>query len=182
MADAAYYANITEDTTCRTRLVAWHFHCIVWGIARKDLQQRFSWLSGKRKNDGNGTKELPCKIFEGVRPGLRPLDVDAIKPGQLDDVLIYILKSPREQYSLFKNRKASERLGRTVFRQKPRDLRPGIRFKLFQIMNNDLFLDQMLDAGGTGVGVASRIKIRATAELKRRQRAEREPKMSRPGH
>jgi hypothetical protein len=167
MIEPGYFTNITEDNRRRTRELSWHAHVIVWGTSKEELQRRFSWLKGKQK--GNPP---PFRPFIGVRPGLNPLHFKTIIPGTLERVLRHILKSPRKEYSLFKNQVASDKYGRTIFTSKPRPIRPGNQYKLFNVMKTELFLDQMMVSGGAGKAIAQRTKNRSLATFRRRRRAE----------
>jgi hypothetical protein len=105
----------------------------------------------------------------------RAVHQKAIEPGQFGYKLWYILKSPCKEYSLGKRRKPDERTGLARFKQNSRQLRPGHRVALFDLMR-DMYLDELSMAGGEGCELLRRIKYEALREYRNKNgRGDRRP-------
>ena len=98
-----------------------------------------------------------------------------IELGQFGYKLWYILKSPCKEYSIGKRRKPDERTGLAKFKQNSRQLRPGHRVALFNLMRG-MYLDQLAVAGGKGRELLQQIKYEALREYRNKNgRDDRRP-------
>jgi hypothetical protein len=144
----------------RKNVVNWHGHFLVWGITKKALGQHKQKIKSR---------------FTPIMPGLCAVHQKAIEPGQFGYKLWYILKSPCKEYSLGKRRKPDERTGLARFKQNSRQLRPGHRVALFDLMR-DMYLDELSMAGGEGCELLRRIKYEALREYRNKNgRGDRRP-------
>jgi hypothetical protein len=161
MIEPGYYNVIYDESGEKQKNVAsWHGHFLVWGINKKDLMKHFAKAKSR---------------FTSIMPGLCAVHQKAIEPSQFGYKLWYILKSPCKEYSIGKRRKPDEQSGVTRFKQNSRQLRPGIRVKLFNLMR-DIYLDQLAMAGGEGCELLRRIKYKALREYRTKNgRGDRRP-------
>jgi len=151
MIEPGYYNVIYDESgEKRKNVVSWHGHFLVWGISRKDLQRHLKTIKAR---------------FAPIMPSLCAVHQKAIEPGQFGYKLWYILKSPCKEYSIGKHRTPDERTGLARFKQNSRQIRPGIRVKLFNLMR-DLYLDQLSMAGEEGRELLTRIKYESLREYR----------------
>jgi hypothetical protein len=151
MIEPGYYNVIYDESGKKQKNVAsWHGHFLVWGIYKKDLVKHF----GKVKSR-----------FTSIMPGLCAVHQKAIEPGQFGYKLWYILKAPCKEYSIGKRHKPDQRTGLARFKQNLRQLRPGHRVALFNLMR-EMYLDELSMAGGEGCELLRRIKYEALREYR----------------
>ena len=161
MIEPGYYNVIYDEFGEKQKNVAsWHGHFLVWGISKEQLEHHLARIRPR---------------FTPIMPSLCAVHQKAIEPGQFGYKLWYILKSPCKEYSIGKRRKPDERSGVTQFKQNSRQLRPGIRVKLFNLMR-DIYLDQLAMAGGEGCELLRRIKYETLREYRNKNgRGDRRP-------
>jgi hypothetical protein len=100
-------------------------------------------------------------------PGLCAVHKKKIPSDQFGYKLWYIVKSPREEYSIGQRRDPDKRTGSPRFKQNSRNIRPGNRVKLFNNMR-DIYLDQLAMAGGEGRQLLQQIKYEALRDYRRK--------------
>lgn len=150
MIEPGYYTNIYESKDKVNNIVSWHGHFIVWGISDSDLARHLK----KAK-----------RLFTPIMPCRCAVHKKQIEPEQFGYKLWYINKSPRKEYSIGKRKELDEPTGDLIFQQNKRDLRPGNRIKLFNLMCQ-IYLDQLAMAGGVGSELLRKIKYEALREYR----------------
>jgi hypothetical protein len=146
MIEPGYYNVIYDEFGKQQKdVVSWHGHFLVWGISKEQLEHHLA-----RIRPG----------FTPIMPSFCAVHQKAIEPGQFGHKLWYIVKSPCKEYSIGKRRKPDERTGLARFKQNSRQLRPGHRVALFDLMR-DMYLDELSMAGGEGCELLRRIKYEA---------------------
>jgi hypothetical protein len=161
MIEPGYYNVIYDEFGKQQKdVVSWHGHFLVWGISKKQLEHHLARIRPK---------------FTPIMPSFCAVHQKAIEPGQFGYKLWYIVKSPCKEYSIGKRRKPDERTGLARFKQNSRQLRPGIRVKLFNLMR-DMYLDELSMAGGEGCELLRGIKYEALREYRTKNgRGDRRP-------
>jgi hypothetical protein len=145
-----FHAIYDRSDNKRKNVISWHGHVLVWGLRQEDLAQQL-----KRTR----------RLITPIMPGLRAVHQKRIELGQFGYKLWYMTKSPRCEYSIGKRRKPDKKSGKTRYKQNSRNIRPGIRLKLFHIMR-DIYLDQLALAGGDGRELLRKIKYEALREYR----------------
>ena len=153
MIEPGYYTNIYTDAgEKRKNVVSWHGHFLVWDISRKQLNRHLERIKPR---------------FTPIMPGLCAVHNKAIPPEQFGYKLWYIIKSPREEYSIGRRLKSDKRTGAARFKQNSRTIRPGHRVKLFNLMR-EIYLAQLSMAGGEGRKLLQQIKYEALRDYRRK--------------
>ena len=144
----------------RKNVVSWHGHFLVWGVTEKQLAKHLEKIKPR---------------FTPIMPGLCAVHKKPIPPDQFGYKLWYILKAPRKEYSIGQRRECDQKTGAAKFKQNSRELRPGNRLKLFNLMR-EMYLDKLAMAGGEGSELLRRIKYEALREYRTKNgRADRRP-------
>jgi hypothetical protein len=148
MIEPGYYNVIYDELGNKQKnIVSWHGHFLVWGASKKQLERHLERIRPR---------------FSPIMPGLCAVHQKAIEPSQFGYKLWYIIKAPCKEYSIGKRRKADERTGFARFKQNSRQLRPGHRVALFNLMRR-MYLDELSMAGGEGCELLRRIKYAGMA-------------------
>ena len=100
-------------------------------------------------------------------PGFCAVHKKRIPPDQFGHKLWYILKAPRKEYSIGQRRECDGKTGAPKFKQNSREIRPGNRLKLFNLMR-EIYLDKLAMAGGEGSELLRRIKYDALREYRQK--------------
>jgi hypothetical protein len=161
MIEPGYYNVIYNELGAQQKdVVSWHGHYLVWGISKKHLEHHLARIRPR---------------FTPIMPSLCAVHQKAIESSQFGYKLWYVLKSPCKEYSIGKRRKPDERTGLARFKQNSRQLRPGHRVALFDLMR-DMYLDELSMAGGEGCELLRRIKYEALREYRNQNgRGDRRP-------
>jgi hypothetical protein len=153
MIEPGYYNNIYDQAQGKQRnVVSWHGHFLVWGVSRKQLNRHLDKIKPR---------------FTPIMPGLCAVHKKRIAPDQFGYKLWYIVKSPRKEYSIGLRLDSDGSTGKARFKQNSRNIRPGHRVKLFNIMR-DVYLDQLAMAGGEGRQILQDIKYEALRDYRRK--------------
>ena len=153
MIEPGYYTNIFDQADQKQKnVISWHGHFLVWGLSRKQLNRHLDKIKPR---------------FIPIMPGLCPVHTKRVSPDQFGYKLWYIIKSPRKEYSIGRRRNSDKRTGSTRFKQNSRNIRPGNRVKLFNLMR-DMYLDQLAMAGGEGRQLLRQIKYEALRDYRRK--------------
>jgi hypothetical protein len=153
MIEPGYYNSIYNRTGGkRSNVVSWHGHFLVWGISRKQLNRHLDRIKPR---------------FTPIMPGLCAVHKKRISPDQFGYKLCYLVKSPRKEYSIGRRLNCDERTGNARYKQNSRNIRPGHRVKLFNLMR-DMYLDQLAMAGGEGSKLLQDIKYEALGDYRRK--------------
>jgi hypothetical protein len=146
MIEPGYYNSIYNDAgQIEKNVVSWHGHFLVWGVTKKQLVGHLKTIKFR---------------FAPIMPGRCAVHQKIIEPDQFGYKLWYMLKSPCKEYSIGRRRKPDKKSGTPRFKQNSREIRPGIRVKLFHLMR-DLYLDQLAMAGEDGEKLLQKIKYEA---------------------
>jgi hypothetical protein len=161
MIEPGYYNVIYDDLgNIQNNVISWHGHFLVWGVTEKQLAKHLA-------------KTKPC--FTPIMPGLCAVHKKIIPRDQFGYKLWYTLKSPCKEYSIGQRREFGHNTGTGKFKQNSRQLRPGHRVKLFQLMR-EMYLDQLAMAGSEGRELLRQIKYEALREYRTKNgRADRRP-------
>jgi hypothetical protein len=158
MIEPGYYNNIYGLSGNKQKnVVSWHGHFLVWGVTEERLAKHLAKIKSH---------------FTPIMPGLCAVHKKIIPRDQFGYKLWYILKSPCKEYSIGKRCQPDPKTGAPRFKQKSRELRPGHRVKLFQLMRG-MYLDQLAMAGGEGRELLRRIKYEALREYRMKNRDDR---------
>jgi hypothetical protein len=151
MIEPGYY-NIIFDQAGekQNNVVSWHGHFLVWGISHKQLDRHLRKIKPR---------------FTPIMRGLCAVHKKEIPPDQFGYKLWYIAKSPRKEYSIGRRLNCDERTGNARFKQNSRNMRPGHRVRLFDLMR-EMYLDQLAMAGGEGRKLLSQIKYEALSDYR----------------
>ncbi|MFZ0425496.1 MAG: hypothetical protein WAL80_21670 [Xanthobacteraceae bacterium] len=149
MIEPGYYANIYKSDEKQKNVVSWHAHFIVWGITESQLAQHLDGIKSR---------------FEPIMPGLCAVHKKSIPPDQFGYKLWYMIKSPCKEYSIGRRRKPHQKTGAVRYKQNSRDIRPGNRVRLFNLLR-DIYLDELAMAGGNGRKLLATIKYEALREF-----------------
>jgi hypothetical protein len=153
MIEPGYYNVIYDENGDEIKdIVSWHGHFLVWGAGRRKLE---SWRR----------KILPR--LQRVIPRRCAVHIKQILPEQFGHRLWYINKSPRTEYSVGKRSEPNSVTRLPRYKQNKRELRPGHRVKLFQVLR-DVTLPELATAGGEGTVLLRKIKYEALREYCRR--------------
>lgn len=153
MIEPGYYTNIFSRTGKKRRnVVSWHGHFLVWGICRKQLNRHLDKIKPR---------------FTPIMPGVCAVHKKKIEPDQFGYKLWYIVKAPREEYSIGRRLNPDKSTGNARFKQNSRNIRPGHRVKLFNMMR-EMYLDQLAMAGGEGRHLLQQIKYEALRDYRRK--------------
>jgi hypothetical protein len=124
-------------------------------------------LAGITKNQlGRHLGKVKAR-YTPIMPGLCAVHKKRIPADQFGYKLWYILKALRKEYSIGQRREYDEKTGAAKFKQNSRDLRPGYRLKLFNLML-EMYLDKLAMAGGEGSELLRRIKYEALREYRQK--------------
>jgi hypothetical protein len=152
MIEPGYYTIIYNDAGEKQKnVVSWHGHYLVWGVTKKQLAQHL---------------EKAKPRFTPIMPGLCAVHKKTIKPDQFGYKLWYIIKSPRKEYSIGRRRDPDKRAGNARFKQNSRNIRPGHRVKLFNMLR-EIYVDQLAMAGGEGRQLLQQIKYESLRDYRR---------------
>lgn len=152
MIEAGYYNNIYQSGKNRNNVVSWHGHFLVWGVSRKQLNRHLNKIKPR---------------FKPIMPGLCAVHKKRIEPDQFGYKLWYIIKSVRKEYSIGRRLDSDKRTGNARFKQNSRNIRPGNRVKLFNLLR-EIYLDQLAMAGGEGRQLLQQIKYKALRDSRRK--------------
>jgi hypothetical protein len=152
MIEPGYYNNIYQSREKRKNIVSWHGHFLVWGVSRKELDRHLDKIRPR---------------FAPIMPGVCAVHKKTINPDQFGYKLWYMTKSPRKEYSIGRRLNPDKSTGNTRFKQNSRNIRPGHRVKLFNLMRN-MYLDQLAMAGGNGRQLLQKIKYEALRDYRRK--------------
>ena len=152
MIEPGYYSNIYQSGEKQKNVVSWHGHFLVWGVSRKQLNRELDKIKPR---------------FTPIIPGLCAVHKKKIPPDQFGYKIWYVVKSPRKEYSIGRRRNPNKKSESTRFKQNSRNIRPGHRVKLFNLMR-DMYLDQLAMAGGEGRKLLQQIKYEALRDYRRR--------------
>ena len=152
MIEPGYYNNIYQIRQKSKNVVSWHGHFLVWGVSRKQLNRHLNKIKPR---------------FTPIMPGLCAVHKKRIPPDQFGYKLWYIIKSPRKEYSIGRRLDPDKRTGNARFKQNSRNIRPGHRVKLFNLMR-EIYLDQLAMAGGEGRKLLQQIKYEALRDYRRK--------------
>jgi hypothetical protein len=153
MIEPGYYNIIYDQAWGKQRnVVSWHGHFLVWGISRKELNRHLDRIKPR---------------FTPIMPGLCAVHKKKITPDQFGYKLSYIIKSPRKEYSIGRRLNSDKRTGNSRFKQNSRNIRPGHRVKLVNLMR-EIYLDQLAMAGGEGRKLLQDIKYEALRDYRRK--------------
>ena len=151
MIEPGYYNVIYDEFgNQRKNVISWHGHFLVWGVTKKQLAKHLAKIKPR---------------FTPIMPGLCAVHKKLIPPDQFGYKLWYILKAPRKEYSIGQRRECDEKTGAARFKQNSREMRPGHRLKLFNLMR-EMYLDKLAMAGGEGSELLRRIKYEALREYR----------------
>ena len=127
MIEPGYY-NVLYDEfgNQRKNVVTWHGHFLVWGITKKQLARHLAKIKPR---------------FTPIMPGLCAVHKKIIPRDQFGYKLWYLLKSPCKEYSIGQRRECDGKTGAAKFKQNSREIRPGHRLKLFNLMQ-EMYLDK----------------------------------------
>jgi hypothetical protein len=137
------------------RVVCWHAHLVVWGVARKELKGRIDAL--------NASVDGQVPEFQGMALGLKGAHFKAIERGQFGTKIAYMLKMPRKQYSVGFRRKLYEETGLIAYYNNKRKAGTKARVALFRLMRH-LRLEELMIAGGNGSELLKVVKREAQRE------------------
>jgi hypothetical protein len=152
MIEPGYYANVAKEINSNRRLISWHGHFLVWGVARKDLR---AWRKRLREQ------------FRGLMPGMRGIAVKKVRKGRFGPTMEYLLKFQRKEYCIGRRSGTNPKTGEPRYRHYSRKLRRGNAVKLFRVMAHaELYLHHMALAGGEGSGILKEIKRQALKKLR----------------
>jgi hypothetical protein len=153
MIEPGYYNNIYDQSGGQQKdVVSWHGHFLVWDVTGKELAKHLAGIKSR---------------FTPISPNRRAVHKIKIEPDQFGYKLWYMIKAPRREYSIGKRKNGNGKAGAPRFKQNSRDLRPGHRVKLFNLMR-DMYLDRLAMAGGVGRHLLRNIKYEALRGYRRR--------------
>ena len=169
--DVALFKRQGSAVPLPSDLLSWHFHGIVWGATRKEVN---AVLEDARKSGS-------------IIPGGRSVVVIEITQDELVEKLLYAMKGPQREYNIRRElkRELRERLEdgviATYFRVQKRPLRTGDRVRLHEVLR-DFYLDQMLFGGRDGSSLVAAINEEALKpfRLDELRTSLRTPKRRRP--
>jgi hypothetical protein len=151
MIEPGYYNIIYDELgNKRKNVVSWHGHFLVWGITEERLAKHLKAIKPR---------------FTPIMPNLCAVHKKVIPPDQFGRKLWYILKSPCKEYAIGRRPERDKNAGAVRFKQNSREMRPGNRVKMFQLMRN-MYLDKLAMAGGEARELLRRIKYEALREYR----------------
>jgi hypothetical protein len=151
MIEPGYYNAIYNGFgEIQKNIVSWHGHFLVWGPTEIQLTRLLEKLKSK---------------ITPIMPSLCAVHKKIIEPSHFGYTLWYMIKSPRQEYSIGKRKEPDVDTGAPRFKQNSREIRPRNRVKLFQLMR-DMYLDQFALAGGEGCKLLRKIKYEALREYR----------------
>jgi hypothetical protein len=137
MIEPGYYNVIYDELgNKRKNVVSWHGHFLVWGVTEEGLAKH---LKAIRPN------------FTLIMPSLCAVHKKIIPRDQFAYKLWYIRKSPCKEYSIGQRRERDETTGAVQFKQNSREMRPGNRVKMFQLMQNMYLVERFQSSNHMGV-------------------------------